>query len=98
MYVESSNWPGIDGVGRFAQEADPNPQVVRSLQRQGRIEDTIMSISDSVADTGLSLRADSPPRGDSCFHNRTISVVLSGAMKATVPSRRIEIRGNTRTP
>jgi outer membrane protein insertion porin family len=60
------------------------------------VEDTILAISDRVANQGYPF-AQITPRGDRDFNNRTISVVYLVDEGTRAYVERIEIRGNTRT-
>jgi outer membrane protein insertion porin family len=84
--------------------ADVNTEELQALvqSRSGAtysaedVEDTIVAISERVADSGFPF-AQVTPRGDRDFANRTISVsyLIDQGPRAYV--ERIEIRGNTRT-
>lgn len=61
-----------------------------------RIEDSVLAISDKIADSGYAF-AKVEPRGDRDFNNHTISIVYNVDQGPRAYVERIEIRGNDKT-
>nr|AAA96788.1 OMP1 precursor [Brucella abortus] len=67
-----------------------------SLTSAKEIEDSVLSVTESVAGSGYAF-AKVEPRGDRNFENHTISVVYSVDQGPRAYIQRIEIRGNDKT-
>ena len=87
-----STVPGLDAE-TLRGKLRTRPGKIYSAER---VEDTLIALSDEVADRGFAF-AEVTPRGDRDFANRTISVDYVIDQGPRVFVDRIEIRGNTRT-